>query len=266
MAKRKLPRSAAKRRVKTSRTPAARAARPKARRAAKPAAKKATGESAGSETKISARQAASAPPRARKATRPATTKHPKSAPAAKAPRALKKKAAARTPQPPKKQGRAKSVGKAAASPAGPARSRRSDTARIRPRVQPPGIGVSPEELAALVPGTISSLDLNQRALEDAPVDDLAAAFRTSGGTDRAIVAGDVDVPVLGAATSGEEAPGGDNPTPDQDVVDLIGRSLGVEYADNEELRPADKIADRDKHRWELDPASAEDYRDRTKPG
>ena len=36
--------------------------------------------------------------------------------------------------------------------------------------------------------------------------------------------------------SGDEAPGGDNPTPDQDIVDDIGKALGVEYQDNEELR------------------------------
>ncbi len=62
--------------------------------------------------------------------------------------------------------------------------------------------------------------------------------------------------------TGDEAPGGDNSTPDQDIVDDIGRALGVEYQDNEELRASDKVADRDKHRWELDPASSEDYRDR----
>jgi len=67
---------------------------------------------------------------------------------------------------------------------------------------------------------------------------------------------------LQAASSGDETPGGENPTPDQDQVDLIGRSLGVEYADNEELKGADKIAARDRHRWELDPQSSEDYRER----
>ena len=30
----------------------------------------------------------------------------------------------------------------------------------------------------------------------------------------------------------------------------------------EELKGADKISERDKHRWELDPASSEDYPDR----
>ena len=37
----------------------------------------------------------------------------------------------------------------------------------------------------------------------------------------------------------------------------IGRAVGNEYQDNEELKGADKITKRDKHRWELDPASAE---------
>jgi hypothetical protein len=80
----------------------------------------------------------------------------------------------------------------------------------------------------------------------------------------ALAAGDEDVDIGDAETVGDETPGGDNPTPDMDVVDLIGRSLGVEYQDNEELKGADKIAQRDRKRWELDPKSSEDYRDRTK--
>ena len=77
-----------------------------------------------------------------------------------------------------------------------------------------------------------------------------------------ITGGDVDADVENAYFSGEEAPGGDNPTPDQDIVDDIGKSIGVEYQDNEELRSSDKVVDRDRHRWELDPASSEDYKDR----
>ena len=55
--------------------------------------------------------------------------------------------------------------------------------------------------------------------------------------------GDVDVDIEGAYFSGDEAPGGDNPTPDQDVVDDIGKALDVRYQDNEELKASDKIAD-----------------------
>ena len=77
-----------------------------------------------------------------------------------------------------------------------------------------------------------------------------------------ITAGDVDVDLEDAYFTGEEAPGGDNPTPDQDIVDDIGKALGVEYEDNEPLKASEKVIERDKHRWELDPASSEDYKDR----
>jgi hypothetical protein len=77
-----------------------------------------------------------------------------------------------------------------------------------------------------------------------------------------LTGGDVDADAENAYFSGDEAPGGDNPTPDQDLVDDIGKALGVEYQDNEELRASDKVTARDKHRWELDPASSEDYKER----
>jgi len=78
----------------------------------------------------------------------------------------------------------------------------------------------------------------------------------------AITGGDVDADVENAYFSGDEAPGGDNPTPDQGIVDDIGRALGVEYQDAEELKASEKVTERDRHRWELDPASSEDYRER----
>jgi hypothetical protein len=89
-----------------------------------------------------------------------------------------------------------------------------------------------------------------------------AQSRKNHGQMGAVTTGDPDVNVDNAYFSGDEAPGGDNPTPDQDIVDDIGKALGVEYNDNEELRSGDKVRDRDKHRWELDPASAEDYKER----
>jgi hypothetical protein len=85
---------------------------------------------------------------------------------------------------------------------------------------------------------------------------------TEGGP--ALTGGDIDADWSEAYSSGEETPGGDMPTPDQDVVEEIGRALGVEYDDAEELKGSDKIVERDRHRWEYDPASAEDYRDRNK--
>ena len=41
----------------------------------------------------------------------------------------------------------------------------------------------------------------------------------------------------------------------------IGRALGVEYDDDEELQGGDEIAARDRHRWELDPESKDDFDD-----
>ena len=94
--------------------------------------------------------------------------------------------------------------------------------------------------------------------------EMAESLANHASMTPAITGGDVDANLETAYFSGDGAPGGDNSTPDQDVVDEIGKALGVEYQDHEELRGSDKVADRDKHRWELDPASSEDYRDRKK--
>ena len=94
--------------------------------------------------------------------------------------------------------------------------------------------------------------------------ELRERFDEHTETSPTLTAGDVDADWESASTVGDEAPGGDNPTPDQDIVDDIGLALGVVYQDNEELKGEKKISDRDKHRWELDPASAEDYDDRDK--
>jgi Family of unknown function (DUF6335) len=93
-------------------------------------------------------------------------------------------------------------------------------------------------------------------------EELREHLREHTETGPGLTGGDIDANWELAYSSGDEAPGGDNPTPDQEVVDDIGRALGVEYQDDEELRGAPKIEDRDRHRWELDPASADDYKDR----
>ena len=88
------------------------------------------------------------------------------------------------------------------------------------------------------------------------------SLREHNGMSPDIAAGDADVDVEDAYFTGDDSPGGDNQTPGQDLVDDIGKALGVEYDDNEPLKASDKIVERDKHRWELDPASAEDYKER----
>ncbi len=115
----------------------------------------------------------------------------------------------------------------------------------------------------IVPTPPSSLDLDRTASAvRSGRRQLRERLAEHNETSPALTAGDVDADWESAATVGDEAPGGDNPTPDQDVVDDIGRAVGVQYDDNEELKGEAKIAKRDKHRWELDPASSEDFKDR----
>jgi hypothetical protein len=92
---------------------------------------------------------------------------------------------------------------------------------------------------------------------------LDANIRRHNDMSPALTGGDVDADWENAYFSGDEAPGGDNLTPDQEDVDDMGKALGVEYQDNEELQGSDKVVKRDEHRWELDPASSDDYKDRT---
>jgi len=112
----------------------------------------------------------------------------------------------------------------------------------------------------IVPTPPSSLDLDRTAsAARTGRRELRERLDQHTETSPALTAGDVDADWESAYSVGDEAPGGDNPTPDQDVVDDIGRAVGVQYDDNEELKGEAKIAKRDKHRWELDPASAEDF-------
>ena len=65
------------------------------------------------------------------------------------------------------------------------------------------------------------------------------------------------------ADIGDETVGGSAPTPDQDIVDELGEAVGLTYEDNEPLRASEKVVEeRDRKRWELDPASSDDYNDR----
>jgi hypothetical protein len=74
--------------------------------------------------------------------------------------------------------------------------------------------------------------------------------------DPSLSGGDVDAAWETSAQSGEESVGGSVSTPDQDVVDEIGEALGVTFNDDEPLR--DKLDERDRNRWELNPASTDD--------
>ncbi len=185
-----------------------------------------------------------------KATRRVTKKIAR--PAARAAKKVARKAPARAAKAPARKAAAPAPRPKAARAAAPTRKPALDRERRR---------IIDEDIVTSTPP--STLDLNRHP----------SAARSGGAeiterlgehteTSPAITAGDVDADWESAYAVGDEAPGGDNPTPDQDVVDEIGHALGVEYQDNEELKGSDKIVERDRHRWELDPASSDDWKDR----
>ncbi len=115
----------------------------------------------------------------------------------------------------------------------------------------------------LVPTPPSSLVPQRHAsAASTGADELRVKLANHTSTGPELTGGDVDADWQLAETSGDGAPGGNNPTPDQDVVEEIGKALGVQYDDDEELRGGEEIAERDRDRWELDPASSEDFEDR----
>jgi hypothetical protein len=119
-------------------------------------------------------------------------------------------------------------------------------------------------------------DLNQNGIDDdiePPFVDITAGSRQladrlqhNQGTDPTLSGGDIDARWDDAESGGDETVGGSTATPGRNDLDAIGEAVGVTYADGEELTTGDKEARRDRHRWELDPASAEDYVDRMKEG
>lgn len=120
----------------------------------------------------------------------------------------------------------------------------------------------PRKTVADIHGIPSSLGLAGLAsAAHSGGEELRDTLKKNNSASPRLTGGDIDANWQNAESQGDESPGGDNPTPDQDVVDEIGRALGVEYADDEELQGGAEIAERDTHRWELDPSSKEDFED-----
>jgi len=99
--------------------------------------------------------------------------------------------------------------------------------------------------------------------------DLAGVSRLTNPTKKTrsrsskLSAGDPDATAEQTA-SGEETVGGSAPTPDQNVVEEIGEAVGITYEDTEPLDIEEKRSKRDRRRWELNPASSEDFEDRNR--
>jgi hypothetical protein len=115
-------------------------------------------------------------------------------------------------------------------------------------------------------------DRNRNGLDDdiePPVPDvttgsakLAQRIRENPGLDPTLTGGDIDAQWEMAENTGDEAVAGSMATPGQNDTDEIGNAVGITYRDDEELKVGEKERNRDIRRWELDPASADDYFDR----
>jgi hypothetical protein len=87
---------------------------------------------------------------------------------------------------------------------------------------------------------------------------LAREMASHPETGPVLSGGDVDADWQRAAASGDEAVGGSVATPDQDVVDEIGRALGVEQPPAAEVRTSNEILrERDRLRWHLEREAAD---------
>ncbi len=86
-------------------------------------------------------------------------------------------------------------------------------------------------------------------------DQLAQRLRNNTAASPKDSGGDPDATWEGVNDSGEESVGGDNPTPDQSMVEENASAVGVSFEDNEELDFLDKIERRDRERYELNESS-----------
>ena len=117
-------------------------------------------------------------------------------------------------------------------------------------------------------------DRNRDGIDDniePPIPDVSAGSRKLADrlkndplADPTVTGGDVDAQWESAQFSGDESAVSSMPTPEQNDVDNLGRAMGVTYNDDEELKAGEKERERDKKRWELDPASSDDYQDRSR--
>ena len=81
---------------------------------------------------------------------------------------------------------------------------------------------------------------------------LANRLRNNTATSPRDAGGDLDADWEDVNDSGSETVAGDNPTPDQSLVEENANAIGVSFEDNEELEFIDKIEKRDRDRFELD--------------
>jgi hypothetical protein len=212
-----------------------------------------------------ARKARTKRPKARSAAKrkPGRTAHARPVRKAKPTAKPRPKPAARPKLTAASAGAKKARRQTTTTPARPAR--KTSGASDRPRAEPPStLGRSRRTLPdderleeTRTPGGLPD-DKMIRAARTGH-DELQQSLKAHTATSPALSGGDVDAKWEDAYAVGDEAPGGDNPTPDQDRVEEIAGALGITYADDEELQGGEELAERDRARWELAPASADEW-------
>ena len=118
------------------------------------------------------------------------------------------------------------------------------------------------------------IDHNRDGIDDRiepPVPDVSAGsqklaqrLRENPNVDPSLAGGDIDAQWDMAESQGDEGAGGSSATPEQNDVEDFAGAIGITYAADEELKVGEKERERDRKRWELDPASSDDYQDRVR--
>ena len=97
--------------------------------------------------------------------------------------------------------------------------------------------------------------IHPRSCRVPPADaaDVLAMVTLGSPLSAVLTGGDVDADWMRAWDSGEEAVGGGVATPDQDIVDDLGRALGVAQEPDAEVWTSQEILrERDRHRWQYE--------------
>ena len=102
-----------------------------------------------------------------------------------------------------------------------------------------------------------------RNREDTPVEELLFSELYSDAPQQNLTQGD------DADWELADIPGNESDTlrtwaPDPNETESWAMAFGIRYSSGEPLRCGDKERERDRRRWELDPASSDDYADRSR--
>src|SRR6478672_8897607 len=102
-------------------------------------------------------------------------------------------------------------------------------------------------------------ELNEEiASQPADPEELLERLDQNTNTSPAESGGDIDARWEEADSTGEEAVGGSQPTPDQSDVEANAHAMGIDFQDNQPLDFAENLEKRDRDRWELDESSKEE--------